>query len=61
MRFIELTRFDGVPFLLNAGKIETITANVGADTLIGLHGMHTLEVRETPDEIMNRISETGDI
>jgi len=50
---IELHRLNGQPFFLNHRQIEIIESN--PDTMITLHNERRYIVKETPDEIAEKI------
>jgi flagellar protein FlbD len=50
---IAVTRFDGSEFLINSDLIETVEAT--PDTVITFAHDKKVVVRETPDDIVNRI------
>ncbi|HVB37347.1 MAG TPA: flagellar FlbD family protein [Vicinamibacterales bacterium] len=52
---IAVTRLDGTPMLLNIEHIESIEQT--PDTMISLAGGTKLLVRETPDELVERVLE----
>ena len=50
---IKLTRLNGSEFLINSDHIETVEAT--PDTVITLQNEHKWVVRETPEEVVERI------
>lgn len=52
---IAVTRLDGTPMLLNVDLIESIEQT--PDTMISVAGGAKLLVRETPDELVERVIE----
>ena len=55
MRVIAVTRLDGSQFVINADLIETVEAT--PDTVITFAKDKKVVVRETPDEIIERVVE----
>jgi flagellar protein FlbD len=53
MRVISVTRLDGSEFVINADLIETLEAT--PDTVITFAHDKKVVVRETPDEIIDRV------
>jgi flagellar protein FlbD len=50
---IKLTRLNGSELLINSDHIETVEAT--PDTVITLTNEHKWVVRETPDEVVERV------
>ncbi len=54
---ITVTRLNGTPFVLNAELIRTVEQH--PDTMIRLVSGETYIVRETPEEVVERVVEYG--
>lgn len=50
---IKVTRLDGSTLVINADRIEILEAN--PDTVISFESERQLVVRETPEEIIDRV------